>query len=62
MQIFCVGFLDFMLNNKTLADLTCLFLLNNLKEINKIIKNYFISSQKWKTTMKLKNYIENLLI
>lgn len=62
MQIFCVGFLDFMLNNKTLADLTCLFLLNNFKEINKIIKNYFLSSQKWKTTMKLKNYIENLLI
>ena len=62
MQIFCVGFLDFMLNNKTLADLTCLFLLNNFKEINKIIKNYFLSSQKWKTTMKLKNYTENLLI
>ena len=62
MQIFCVGFFDFMLNNKTLADLTCLFLLNNFKEINKIIKNYFLSSQKWKTTMKLKNYIENLLI
>lgn len=62
MQIFCVGFLDFMLNNKTLADLTCLFLLNNFKEINNIIKNYFLSSQKWKTTMKLKNYIENLLI
>lgn len=62
MQIFCVGFLDFMLNNKTLADLTCLFLLNNFKEINKIIKNYFLSSQKWKTTMKLKNSIENLLI
>lgn len=62
MQIFCVEFLDFMLNNKTLADLTCLFLLNNFKEINKIIKNYFLSSQKWKTTMKLKNYIENLLI
>ena len=62
MQIFCVGFLDFMLNNKTLADLTCLFLLNNFKEINKIINIYFLNPQKWKTTLKLKNYIENLLI
>lgn len=62
MQIFCVGFLDFMLNNKTLADLTCLFLLNNFKQSNKAIKNYFLNLQEWKTTMKLKNYIENLLI
>ena len=39
MQIICIAFLDLMLNNKTLADLNCLHLLNDFKENNKAIKN-----------------------
>ena len=38
---FCIGFIDFMLNNKRLADFPNLFLPNNVKIIDKIILEYF---------------------
>ena len=41
---FCIGFLDFILAEKTLLEYTNLFLLNNFKENDDIILNYFISN------------------
>ena len=38
---FCTGFIDFMLNNKRVADFTNLFSLNNLKSNDKIIRKNF---------------------
>ena len=38
---FCIGFIDFMLNNKKLADVPNSFLPNNLKIMDKIILEYF---------------------
>lgn len=38
---FCIGFVDFMLNNKRLMDFTNLFSLNNFKENKKKMLEYF---------------------
>ena len=38
---FCIGFIDFMLENKSLTDFTNLFSPNDLKENDDIIINYF---------------------
>ena len=38
---FCTGFIDFMLNNKRVADFTNIFSLNNLKSNDKIIRKIF---------------------
>lgn len=38
---FCIGFVDFMLNNKRLMDFTNLFSLNNFKENKKKCLNIF---------------------
>ena len=38
---FCIGFIDFMLKNKSLADFTYLFSPNNSKKHDDIILNYF---------------------
>ena len=41
---FCVDFIDFMLAGKTLTEYTNLFLPNNLKKIDDINLNYFMSN------------------
>ena len=41
---FCIGFIDFMLERKTLNIYTNLFSPNNFKENNDIILNYFMSN------------------
>ena len=38
---FCILFIEFRLNNKTLTDLTNLFSPNNFLKNNEIIKKYF---------------------
>ena len=38
---FCIGFIDYMLNGKTLHDFTNLFSPNNFKQNDKKIKNIF---------------------
>ena len=38
---FCIGFINFMLNSKSLTDYTSLFLPNDLKKNNDIILKYF---------------------
>ena len=38
---FCTGFIDFMLNGKSLTDFTNLFSPNHFKENNDIVFNYF---------------------
>ena len=38
---FCIGFIDYMLNGKTLHDFTNLFSPNNFKQNDKIIKDLF---------------------
>ena len=40
-DIFCIGFIDFMLKDKNLIDFTDLFSPNNLKKNDDIILNYF---------------------
>ena len=41
---FCIGFIDFMLAEKTLTEFTNLFLLNNFKKNDDIISNYFMNN------------------
>ena len=41
---FCIGFIDFMLMEKTLTDFTNLFLPNNFKKNNDIILNCFMTN------------------
>ena len=41
---FCIGFIDFMLAGKTLAEDKNLFSPNNFKKIDDIILNYFMSN------------------
>ena len=41
---FCIGFIDFMLERKTLNKYTNLFSPNNFKKNNDIILNYFMSN------------------
>ena len=41
---FCIGFVDFMLAGKTLAEYTNLFSPNNFKKNDDIILNYFMSN------------------
>ena len=41
---FCIGFIDFMLAEKTLSEFTSLFLLNNFKKNDDIISNYFMNN------------------
>ena len=41
---FCIGFTDFMLAGKTLAEYTNLFSTNNFKKNDDIILNYFMSN------------------
>ena len=41
---FCIGFIDFMLERKTLNKNTNLFSPNNFKKNNDIILNYFMSN------------------
>ena len=41
---FCIGFIDFMLVEKTLAEYTNLFSPNNFKKNDSIIFNYFMSN------------------
>ena len=38
---FCIGFIDFMLKDKSLTDFTNLFSSNNFKKSDDIILNYF---------------------
>ena len=38
---FCIGFIDFMLDGKSLVDFTSLFSPHNFKKNDKIILNYF---------------------
>ena len=38
---FCIGFVDFMLKNKSLTDFTNLFSPNNFRNNENIILNYF---------------------
>ena len=40
-RYFCIGFIDFMLAEKTLTDFTNLFSSNNFKENDNIILNHF---------------------
>ena len=41
---FCIGFTDFMLAGKTLAEYTNLFSTKNFKKNDDIILNYFMSN------------------
>ena len=41
-EYFCIGFINFMLTDKTLTDFTNLFWLNNFKKNDDIILNYFM--------------------
>ena len=41
LDIFCIGFIDFMLKGKSLTDFTSLFSPNNFIENDDIILNYF---------------------
>ena len=41
---FCIGFFDFMLAGKTLAEYTNLFSPNNFKKNDDIVLNYFMSN------------------
>ena len=41
---FCIGFIDFMLAEKTLTDFTNLFLPNNILKNDDIILNYFMTN------------------
>ena len=41
---FCIGFIDFMLAEKTLTEFTNLFSQNNFKRNDDIILNYFITN------------------
>ena len=41
---FCIGFIDFVLEGKTLTDFTNLFSPNNFKKNNDIILNYFMAN------------------
>ena len=41
---FCIGFIDFMLVEKTLAEYTNLFSPNNFKKNDDIVLNYFMSN------------------
>ena len=41
---FCIGFIDFMLAEKTLSEYTNLFSPNNFKKNDDIILNYFMSN------------------
>ena len=38
---FCLGFIDFILKNKSLTDFTNIFLSNHFKKIDDLILNYF---------------------
>ena len=40
----CIGFIDFMLAGKTLAEYTNLFSLNNFKKNDGIVLNYFMDN------------------
>ena len=44
---FCIGFIDFMLEGKSLTDLTNLFSPNNIKENDDIILNFFKNDLKF---------------
>ena len=44
MNIFCIGFIDFMVKDKTLADFTNLFLPNNVDKNDDIILKYFMTN------------------
>ena len=41
---FCIGFIDFMLAGKTLADFTNVFQPNNFKDHDEIILKYFMNN------------------
>ena len=41
---FCIGFIDFMLKGKTLAEYTNLFSPNNFRKNDDIILNYFMNN------------------
>ena len=41
---FCIGFIDFMLEGKTLTEFTNLFSANRFKKNYNIILNYFMSN------------------
>ena len=43
-RYFCIGFIDFMLAEKTLTDFTNLFLPNNILKNDDIILNYFMTN------------------
>ena len=41
---FCIGFIDFMLAGKTLAEFANLFSPNNFRKIDDIVLNYFMNN------------------
>ena len=43
-EYFCIGFINFMLAEKTLTDFTNLFSPNNFKRNDDIILNYFMTN------------------
>ena len=43
-RYFCIGFIDFMLKEKTLTEYTNVFSPNNFKKNDEIILNYFMSN------------------
>ena len=43
-EYFCIGFINFMLAEKTLTDFTNLFSPNNFKRNDNIILNYFMTN------------------
>ena len=52
---FCIGFIDFMLESKSLTDFTNLFSPNDFKKNDDIILNYFLTSlEKWLKAIPLK--------
>ena len=53
---FCIGFIDFMLESKSLTDFTNLFSPNDFKKNDDIILNYFLTSlEKWLKAIPLKH-------
>ena len=43
-RYFCIGFIDFMLEGKTLTEIRNLFSSNNFKKNDYIILNYFMNN------------------
>ena len=50
---FCIGFIDFMLNGKSLFDYTNLFSLNDYEKNDRMIFKYFQQLKRWKNCIVL---------